>query len=258
MEMPKIEKRFEVLNKVEESNEATIYMYGSIGQGWFADISSKEVQQQLNDLDSSKINIHLNSGGGDVFESIAIHNLLKNHKAEIIIHVDGLAASGASVIAMAADKIIMNSNSMLMIHNAWTVSAGNSKELRKVADDLDKIDKSVLESYTSKFVGEREELKQLLADETWLTAEEALSLGLADEIAKEDEEETENEVENTVKETILNKYQQKFVASVKDEEVKEDKEVHNEVEEESIEQNSKQDKLANAMYQFLNGFNTAV
>ncbi|MEC1778408.1 head maturation protease, ClpP-related [Schinkia azotoformans] len=250
MEMSKIEKRFEVLNKVE-NKEADMYLYGSIGSGWYADISSKEVRDQLNNLDVSTINIHLNSGGGDVFESIAIHNLLKSHKAKIVIHIDGLAASGASVIAMAGDKVIMPKNAMMMIHNAWTFGAGNAKELRKIADDLEKIDTAVLESYTSKFVGEREELKQLLADETWLTAEEAKALGLADEIIDDIQEENEDKVENSIKENILNKYQQNKIVA----EVKKDNELHNE-NDEQIEQVNK-GKFANAMYQFLNGFNTA-
>lgn len=246
MEMPKIDKRFEVFNKAE-NKEADMYLYGSIGSGWFADISSKDVKYQLSKLeDVKKINIHLNSGGGDVFESIAIHNLLKNHKAEIIIHIDGLAASGASVIAMAGDKVIMPKNAMLMIHNAWTFAAGNSKELRKIADDLEKIDTAVTESYTTRFVGERAELEQLLSDETWLTAEESLALGLADEIVNEvKKEETETVIENTAKETILNKYQQnKVVAEVKEDVIKE-------------QEKPNQSKFANAMYQFLNELSTA-
>lgn len=244
--MPKIDKRFEVFNKAE-NKEADMYLYGSIGSGWFADISSKDVKYQLSKLeDVKKINIHLNSGGGDVFESIAIHNLLKNHKAEIIIHIDGLAASGASVIAMAGDKVIMPKNAMLMIHNAWTFAAGNSKELRKIADDLEKIDTAVTESYTTRFVGERAELEQLLSDETWLTAEESLALGLADEIVNEvKKEETETVIENTAKETILNKYQQnKVVAEVKEDVIKE-------------QEKPNQSKFANAMYQFLNELSTA-
>ncbi|GAB6423375.1 hypothetical protein bcgnr5372_28100 [Bacillus luti] len=219
MELPKINKRFEVMNKAE-SNEADMYLYGSIGSGWFADISSSEIRRKLGNINAETIHVHINSPGGDVFESIAIHNLFKNHKATIIIHIDGLAASGASVIAMAADKVIMPKNTMLMIHKAWTFAAGNAEQLRKVANDLEKIDTAVTESYTSRFVGERSELETLLAEETWLTAEECLALGLCDEIVDEIEitEEDDETNNQTAKETILNKYLgNQIVASQNDE-----------------------------------------
>jgi len=155
----------------------------------------------------------VNSPGGDVFESIAIHNLLKNHEAKIIIYIDSLAASGMSVIAMAADVLIMPKNTMMMIHRAWTWAAGNSKNLRKIADDLEKIDNAVTESYTSRFIGKRTELEKLLDGETWLTAAECKALGFCDEIV--DEIELDEEVEEvddeelSPKDEILNKYMKK-------------------------------------------------
>lgn len=216
MEIPKIAKRLEVMNKTDNKNEATLYMYGSIGEGWYADISSKDVQSQLGIIDAKTINVHLNSPGGDVFESVTIGNLLKDHKAQVIIHIDGLAASGGSIIAMGADKVVMKKNSMMMIHKAWTYTAGNADELIKAAEDLKKIDSAVTESYTSRFVGERSELENLLAEETWLTAEECLALGLCDEISDIVPEEVEPVVENiTTKEAILNKYNKQIAASVK-------------------------------------------
>ncbi|OAT73772.1 hypothetical protein A7K69_18040 [Parageobacillus thermoglucosidasius] len=243
MELPKINKRFEVLNKAE-SNEADMYLYGSIGSGWFADISSKDVKAKLDSITAKIINIHINSPGGDVFESIAIHNLLKNHKATINIHIDGYAASGASVIAMAGDKIIMPKNTMMMIHKAWTIAAGNAKELRKVADDLEKIDTAVIESYTSRFVGERRELEKLLDEETWLTAAECKVLGFCDEIVDEIEiPDEENEQEETsAKEEILNKY---IAASLDGKAVAQTTENNHKPKEEKTINN------ANIIYQFL-------
>ncbi|MDA2567509.1 Clp protease ClpP [Bacillus cereus] len=209
MELTKVHKRFEVFNKAE-TKEAKMYLYGSIGSGWFADISSNEIRRKLNELDANVINVHINCPGGDVFESIAIHNLFKNHKAEIIIHIDGIAASGGSVIAMAGDKIIMPNNTMMMVHKAWTFAAGNADDLRKIADNLDQIDTAVTESYTSRFVGEREELEVLLADETYLNADKCLALGLCDEVVdemKENEEDDDNHgKQQSAKEMILNKY----------------------------------------------------
>lgn len=210
MEIPKIKNRFEVLNSAN-TEETDLYMYGSISAySWYDGISSSKVREQLKNVTAKTINVHINSGGGDVFESIAISNLLKNHSATIVVHIDGLAASGASVIAMAADKIVMPKNTMMMIHKAWTYAAGNAEGLRKVADRLDKIDNAVTESYTSRFVGEKSELESLLAEETWLTAEECKTFGFCDEISDEivipdDNEEDDEELE-PAKAKILNKY----------------------------------------------------
>ncbi|WP_225434114.1 head maturation protease, ClpP-related [Peribacillus tepidiphilus] len=251
MEIPKIAKRFEVLNKAD-NDEAVMYMYGSIGSGWFSDISSKDVRYQLNNIKAKTINIHINSPGGDVFESIAIHNLLKNHKATIIIHIDGLAASGASVIAMAGDKIIMPKNTMMMIHKAWTFAAGNSKELRKVADDLEKIDTAVTESYTSRFVGEREDLEKLLDEETWLTAEECNALGFCDEIVDEIEIQEDDEEEEGIsaKEKILNKYAKQVAAKSNAGDKSNQQETKEPGHQEKTVKNN-----ANILYTFLDSFN---
>ncbi|WP_439874849.1 head maturation protease, ClpP-related [Bacillus mycoides] len=209
MEIPKIKNRFEVLNSAN-TEETDLYMYGSISAySWYDGISSSKVREQLKNVTAKTINVHINSGGGDVFESIAISNLLKNHSATIVVHIDGLAASGASVIAMAADKIVMPKNTMMMIHKAWTYAAGNAEGLRKVADRLDKIDTAVTESYTSRFVGEKSELETLLAEETWLTAEECQTFGFCDEISDEiviPEEGEEDEELEPAKAKILNKY----------------------------------------------------
>lgn len=220
MEIPKIKNIFEVLNSAN-TEETDLYMYGSISAySWYDGISSSKVREQLKNVTAKTINVHINSGGGDVFESIAISNLLKNHSATIVVHIDGLAASGASVIAMAADKIVMPKNTMMMIHKAWTYAAGNAEGLRKVADRLDKIDNAVTESYTSRFVGEKSELESLLAEETWLTAEECKTFGFCDEISDEivipeDNEEDDNEELEPAKAKILNKY--KSSAQVQDE-----------------------------------------
>jgi ATP-dependent Clp protease, protease subunit len=241
MEIPKISKKFEIMNSAD-GKSADLYLYGSIGSGWYSDISAKNVKDKLSQIDADTINIHINSPGGDVFDSITIHNLLKNHKASIVIHIDGLAASGASVIAMAADKIIMPKNAMMMIHNAWTFAAGNAKALRKVADDLEKIDTAVTESYMGRFVGERAELERLLSDETFLTAEECNAFGFCDEIADELKEDPEEDLETelSAKDKILNKYKPRVVASQK-----------TDPEEKTV------PKVANAMYQFLSGLNTS-
>jgi ATP-dependent Clp protease, protease subunit len=254
MELPKINRRFEVLNKAD-NDEADMYLYGSIGSGWFADISSKDVKAKLDNITAKIINVRINSGGGDVFESIAIHNLLKNHKATINIHIDGYAASGASVIAMAGDKIIMPKNTMMMIHRAWTFAYGNAAELRKIANDLEKIDAAVTESYTSRFVGERAELERLLDEETWLTAEECKALGFCDEVVDEIElsDEEDEQEETSAKEEILNKY---IAASLDGKVVAKTvtATVENNHKPKEEEQEKQMNNNANLIYQFLNSF----
>ncbi|MES9694272.1 head maturation protease, ClpP-related [Bacillus toyonensis] len=191
-------------------NEYKLTVYGSIG-GWFSENNAEAVRRKIQDVKAEKIHVHINSGGGSAFDGVAICNQLKQHNAEIIVHIDGWAASAASVIAMAGDKIIMPSNTMMMIHQASTFEYGNADIFEKTAKDLRKIDSALAASYKKRFVGTDEELKQLLKDETWLTAEEAVALGLADEIADEIEiddtqEDEEDEVVENFKEDLVAKY----------------------------------------------------
>ncbi|MED2792109.1 MULTISPECIES: head maturation protease, ClpP-related [Bacillus cereus group] len=191
-------------------NEYKLTVYGSIG-GWFSENNAEAVRRKIQDVKAEKIHVHINSGGGSAFDGVAICNQLKQHNAEIIVHIDGWAASAASVIAMAGDKIIMPSNTMMMIHQASTIEYGNADLFEKTARDLRKIDSALAASYKKRFVGTDEELKQLLKDETWLTAEEAVALGLADEIADEIEiddtqEDEEEEVVENFKEGLVAKY----------------------------------------------------
>lgn len=192
-------------------NEYKLTVYGSIG-GWFSENNAEAVRRKIQDVKAEKIHVHINSGGGSAFDGVAICNQLKQHDAEIIVHIDGWAASAASVIAMAGDKIIMPSNTMMMIHQASTFEYGNADLFEKTARDLRKIDSALAASYKKRFVGTDEELKQLLKDETWLTAEEAVALGLADEIADEieiddtQEDDDEEEVVENFKEDLVAKY----------------------------------------------------
>lgn len=149
------------------------------------DTSAAGFRNALKSLgDVKSINLHINSPGGSVFEGIAIYNMLKQNSARINVYIDGLAASIASVIAMSGDAIFMPSNSMMMVHNPWVMAIGNASELRKQADDLDQITKSSVQTYLAKAGDKLDEktLMQLMDDETWLTAQEAVDYGLADEV----------------------------------------------------------------------------
>lgn len=150
-----------------------------------SDTSAAGFRDALKSLgDVKDINLHINSPGGSVFEGIAIYNMLKQNSAHINVYVDGLAASIASVIAMSGDTIFMPSNAMMMIHNPWTMAIGNANELRKQADDLDHIAQASVQTYLAKAGDKLDEdtLQDLLDNETWLTAQEAVDYGLADEV----------------------------------------------------------------------------
>lgn len=175
--------------KVKTSTDGKIgevFIYGEITKYAWEELGEHSAQTFKNELDElgdvETINLYVNSPGGSVFEGITIYNMLKRHNAKVIAHVDALAASIASVIIMAADEIRMPSNSMLMIHNPWTFAIGNAVELRKQADDLDRIGESAITSYLNK-AGDKldeENLKEMLDAETWLSADEAYELGLCD------------------------------------------------------------------------------
>lgn len=182
--------------KAEAKNDSTeITIYGDIGETWWGEsISANDIKSALEGVDSESITIRLNSPGGDAFDGIAIYNQLKNHSSKVIVYVDGLAASAASIIAMAADELIMNKGSMMMIHEASTFTWGTKAEVKKTLNALEGIDKSIADIYMTRYNGNREELDDLVVNETWFTADEAVSVGLADKVneTKADDSEVTN------------------------------------------------------------------
>ena len=174
--------------KAKSPTEADLYLYIEIawwGAGYAAH-SAQSFKAELDSLGAIEIlNIYVNSPGGDVFEGIAILNMLKRHKAFKNVYVDGIAASIASVIVTCGDKIFMPANAMQMIHNAWTVVAGSAADLRTAADNLEKInDTTVKQSYLDRAGGKLDEatLTDLMDKESWLSAQDCLDYGLCDEI----------------------------------------------------------------------------
>lgn len=172
-----------------KGKEADIYIFGDITSWeWYEnDVSSYTLSKELQaiDKDIEIINVHINSYGGEVAEGLAIHNLLKNHKAKVRTYCDGFACSIASVIFMAGDERIMNNASLLMAHNAWMFTAGNAQQLRKDADDLDKITQASINAYMSRVNITEDMLKELLDKETWILPDEALEMGFATSIVGE-------------------------------------------------------------------------
>ena len=164
----------------EEKNESTLTIYGIIGDSWWDDsTSAMDIDNALKEAGSNNLIIHLNSPGGDAFDGIAIYNRLKNHPGKVTIHLDGWGCSAASVIAMAADDLIMGVGSMLMIHEASTVVWGTKKDFRKEADVLEKLEDGILDIYMAKANVDREEVKRMMDEETWFSASEAVEIGFA-------------------------------------------------------------------------------
>lgn len=170
--------------KNENTEKPSIHIQGFIGSSWFFEgTTDKGIKRVLDSLDGKEeIDVVINSNGGDVFQGIAIGNLLKANKAKINIIINGIAASAASIIAMAGDTIKIFPNAQLMIHRASTWAEGNVDVFRQTADQLESIDKSVTASYKVRFNGSDEELTDLLVAEKYLDAEAALNYGLVDEI----------------------------------------------------------------------------
>lgn len=186
-----MKKNKKFFSLVKEKQIATLNIYGDITSWpWFdTDVSAANLSKQLEALgDVEQIDVYINSYGGEVAEGLAIYNALRRHKAKVRTYCDGFACSIASVIFMAGDERIMNEASLLMIHNAWTYAMGNSAELRKQAEDLDKITQASVEAYKSHSSLSEEKIKELMNNESWILPEEALSYGFATTVDK-----TENE-----------------------------------------------------------------
>jgi len=158
-----------------------IEIFDVIGQDYFGEgITAGSIKSQLDEMgDVDAITVRVNSPGGDVFDGLAIFNLLKEHPAKITVKVDGYAASSASIIAMAGDEVIMGVGSQLMIHNPWTFALGESKDLRKTADTLDDIKSGLVDVYLTKTDSDAETVSDWMDEELWLGVAEAQALGFA-------------------------------------------------------------------------------
>lgn len=189
-----------------ENDSSKITIYGEIGDYWWDSTSAADVERALKDVTTNTVHVHLNSGGGDAFDGIAIYNQLKNHSAKVVVHIDGLAASAASIIAMAGDEILMNTGTMLMIHEASTFAWGTKSEIQKTMNALTGLDKSLVDVYMTRFKGERSEIETLLNNETWFTADEAAAVGLVDEVKEVEEAEATAASAEEFKASILARF----------------------------------------------------
>lgn len=161
---------------------AEVRIYDSIG--WYG-ITAKDFAAELDGIKAPEITLRINSSGGDVFDGFAIYNLLRDHPAKITTVVDGFAASIASVIALAGDEIHVHEASVVMIHDPWGVGIGNAKELRQLADVLDKsIAAPMAKLYADRMDRPIDEIRNLMESETWYTGEEAVESGFADTLIR--------------------------------------------------------------------------
>lgn len=164
---------------------AEVDIYDEIG---FFGITASDFVKEIRGIDAELIRVRLNTPGGDVFDGLAIYNALRSHKAKVEVVIDGLAASMGSVIALAADEVKMADNAFYMIHNPWAVAIGDSQDMRKLADSLDKISGSMVEIYKKNSSLTEEQIIAAMDEETWYTAKEAQEAGFVSEVLESDED----------------------------------------------------------------------
>ncbi len=176
----------------KDGKTCDLYIYESIGMDWWTGggITANSIKQALEGelAGAAVLNIYINCEGGDVFEAKAIYTQLKRFSAEKVMHIDGIAASAATLIAMAGDKIITAPVATWMVHEAWTIAMGPAADLRKTADLLDLENNTIAETYAKQTGGTVDEMRALMTAETWMNAQQALDAGFTDEISADDSE----------------------------------------------------------------------
>ena len=169
--------------KAKANNEAEILIYEDVGEGWFGGVTAKQFAEDLKALGKIDIiNLRINSAGGDVFDGLAIYRRLVDHPAKVITHVDGLAASIASVIAMAGDEIRISESGFLMIHNAWGVAIGSAEDMRTMAGLLETTTAAINDVYAARTKNKTDQIKKWMDAETWFTGADAVKEGFADSV----------------------------------------------------------------------------
>ena len=166
--------------RVENQNDsATIYLYGVIDQ--YFGVSAEEIAKALDALSGKAVTLRINSPGGDVFDGRAMYAAIRQH-GNVTAQIDGLAASAATYVAMAANSINMIDGGFMMIHNAWTLAFGNKNDFIELAGLLDKFDQSIINDYMKKTGKSAEEISAMMDAETWMSAQEALDMGFVDTV----------------------------------------------------------------------------
>jgi ATP-dependent Clp protease protease subunit len=166
-------------------SEATVYIYDFISDSadeWYGGVSASRFVRDIAALDVETLHVRINSPGGDVFAAMTIYNALKRHPARIVTHVDGVAASAAGAVALAGDEVLMGVGSFFMIHNPWVIAVGDAAELRAAADMVEKVEETLAGIYVEASGIPVEQVRELMAAETWYTADGAVAAGFADAV----------------------------------------------------------------------------
>lgn len=195
---------------VTNDRVADINIYGDITSWpWLdSDVSSHGIKEEIDALNVDEINVYINSYGGEVAEALAIYSVLKRHSAQVHTFCDGFACSAATIIFCAGDVRTMGSIALMMIHNCMSYAGfANSEELRKIAEDNDKINQSSIEAYKKVSTLSEDEIKAMMNAETWLTAQEALEYGFATEIAdaEDPDEDPQQSAFALIRDAVLNR-----------------------------------------------------
>lgn len=169
--------------KAKGTTAGEIYIYEDVGEGWFGGVTAKQFATDLKALGPVQtLDVRINSGGGDVFDGLAIYRQLVDHPARVVSHIDGFAASIASVIAMAGDEIRISEAGFVMIHDAWGLAVGSAADMRQMADLLDTTSGSITDVYVARTRAQRPDVRQWMEAETWFTGAEAVEHGFADSV----------------------------------------------------------------------------
>lgn len=172
--------------KAKSEQTTTVYIYEEIGEDWFGEgLTAKAFVKDFAAISTPQIELRVNSPGGSVFDAHAIYNAIERHPANVTAYVDGMALSAASFIVQAADERVMAANALMMIHSAWGISMGNARDMREMADILEKTDGTIVGIYAERSGRSEDEMRALMEAETWMTAAEAVEAGLADEVGGE-------------------------------------------------------------------------
>tara|TARA_R100001443_G_scaffold23563_2_gene35722 strand:+ start:17996 stop:18997 length:1002 start_codon:yes stop_codon:yes gene_type:complete len=175
-----MDKKWYNINGKTSEGIVDVYIFDEIGA---YGLNAQSFIEEIKAYKKRPMNIHINCVGGDVFDGMAIYNIIKKRTAETTVYIEGIAASMGSVIALAADNVVMAENSLFMIHNAWGGAMGESKELKKTANLLEKISNEIADIYIKKTKLPYDRVKEMMDEETWLNADEALELGFIDSIS---------------------------------------------------------------------------
>lgn len=172
-----------VKNEGELESTRTLFLNGEISdETWYGDEVTPQLFKDELNIDSGDITVWINSPGGDVFAAAQIYNMLRDYKGHVTVKIDGLAASAASVIAVAGDTVLVSPVAMMMIHNPATLAMGNTKDMEAAIAMLNEVKESILNAYVDKTGLSRNKLSKMMDDETWFNAKKAVELGFADEV----------------------------------------------------------------------------